>query len=199
MTAKAIWVLGDLRTEGLWNESLKVLAKALPLAKEAHAPLTMVLMGAPDLGKVDQQRIDLTSCMAMDAAANLAAACGAQTVLCIEHEALAVPRTDIHARVLADLVAEREPWLVLMALNDFGRETAAFCAQRCRAGLIADCDELVLKEGRVVGRCPAWDGQILADITLADGWPTAFVTVQPHGVDLPDDDAGRGDQSGHRR
>ncbi|MFC1836330.1 FAD-binding protein [Thermodesulfobacteriota bacterium] len=189
MTAKAIWILGDLRTERLWNGSLKVLAKALPLAKEADAPAAMVLMGASDLGKVDQQQIDLTSCMAMDTAADLAAACGAQTVLCIEHEALAVPRTDIHARVLADLVKEREPWLVLMALNDFGRETAAFCAQRCRAGLIADCDELVLKEDQVVGRCPAWGGQILADITLADGRHTAFVTVQPHGVELPADDA----------
>ncbi len=193
MTAKAIWILGDLRTERLWNESLKVLAKALPLAKEADAPVAMVLMGASDLGKVDQQRIDLTSCIAMDTAADQAAACGAQTVLCIEHEALAVPRTDIYARALANLVMERAPWLVLMALNDFGRETAAFCAQRCRAGLIADCDQLVLKDGQVVGRCPAWGGQILADITLADGWPTAFVTVQPHGVELPAHDAARGE------
>ena len=193
MTAKAIWILGDLRTERLWNDSLKVLTKALPLAKEAGAPVVMVLMGASDLGKGDQQQIDLTSCIAIDTAADLAAACGARTVLCIEHEALAVPRTDIHARVLADLVIEREPWLVLMTLNDFGRETAAFCAQRCRAGLIADCDELVLKEGRVVGRCPAWGGQILADITLADGWPTAFVTVQPQGVELPTDQAVRGE------
>ena len=192
MTDKAIWILGDLRTERLWNDSLKVMTKALPLAKEADAPVAMVLMGASDLGKVDGQQIDLTSCIAMDTAADLAAACGAQTVLCIEHEALAVPRSDVHARVLVDLIVEREPWLVLMTLNDFGRETAAFCAQRCRAGLIADCDELVLKEGRVLGRCPAWGGQILADITLADGWPTAFVTVQPHGVELPADDAVQG-------
>ena len=193
MTGKAIWILGDLRTERLWNDSLKVLTKALPLSKEAGAPVVMVLMGASDLGKGDQQQIDLTSCIAIDTAADLAAACGARTVLCIEHEALAVPRTDIHARVLADLVIEREPWLVLMALNDFGRETAAFCAQRCRAGLIADCDELALKEGRVVGRCPAWGGQILADITLADGWRAAFVTVRPQGVELPDGQAVRGE------
>lgn len=193
MTAKAIWILGDLRTGRLWNESLKVLAKALPLSREADAPVTMVLMGSSDVGEVDRQQIDLTSCIAMDSAADLAAASGAQKVLCIEHKALAVPRTDVHAKVLADLVIEREPWLVLTALNDFGRETAAFCAQRCRAGLIADCEVLALKDGKVVGRCPAWGGQILADITLADGWPTAFVTVQPHGVELPTDDAVRGE------
>lgn len=192
MTAKAIWILGDLRTERLWNDSLKVLAKALPLADEAGAPLTMVLMGAADTGKIDPQRIDLTSCISMDTAAERAAACGAQTVICVEHDALAVPRTDIYARVLAELVTERDPWLALMPLNDFGRETAAFCAQRCHAGLIADCDQLALKEGRVVGRCPAWGGQILADITLAEGWGSAFVTVQPHGVEPPAETAAKG-------
>ena len=62
MTAKPIWIFGDLRTERMWNESLKVLVKALPLAKEADAPVAMVLMGASDLGDVDQQQIDLTSC-----------------------------------------------------------------------------------------------------------------------------------------
>jgi electron transfer flavoprotein alpha subunit/transcriptional regulator with XRE-family HTH domain len=71
--------------------------------------------------------------------------------------------------------------LVLLVLNDFGRETAALCAQSCRAGLVAHCVELVFEQGRFVGRCPAWGGQILADITLAEGWPSAFVTVQPHG------------------
>jgi transcriptional regulator with XRE-family HTH domain len=50
--------------------------------------------------------------------------------------------------------------------------------------MIADCSELVLKEGRIAGRCPAWGGRILADITLADEGTTAFVTVQPHGVKL---------------
>ncbi len=71
-----------------------MLTKALPLAREADAPVAMVLMGASDLGKVDQQQIDLTPCIAMDTAADRAAVCGTQTVLCIEHEALAVPRTD---------------------------------------------------------------------------------------------------------
>jgi electron transfer flavoprotein alpha subunit len=192
MTEKAIWILGDLRTTRLWKESLKVLTKARPLAAEAHAPLAMVLMGAADHSAVDACHIDLSACMDLDLAATAAVAHGAQTVYCIVHPDLAVPRTDVYARVLEGLVKTHGPWLVLMALNDFGRETAAFCAQRCQAGLIADCDQLVLKQGRVVGRCPAWGGQILADITLADGWPTAFVTVQPHGVSPQADPGAQG-------
>ena len=183
MTAKPIWVVGDLRTDRLWKESLNVLAKALASAKEIKAPVSMVLMGALDHGHVDQNSIDLTPCVGMDEAASQAAALGAETVYCVHHENLAVPRTDTYARALEDLVRARQPWLVLVPLNDFGRETAAFCAQRCKAGLIADCETLVLTDGQVVGRCPAWGGQILADITLAKGWSTAFITMQPHGIE----------------
>ncbi|MEJ2154625.1 MAG: FAD-binding protein [Desulfobacteraceae bacterium] len=183
MTAKAIWVLGDLRTDRLWKESLNVLAKALASAGEIDAPVAMVLMGASDLGHVDQKRIDLTPCVGVDEAASQAAALGAKTVYCVLHENLAVPRADTYARTLADLVTRMTPWLVLTPLNDFGRETAAYCAQRCEAGLIADCETLVLTQNQVVGRCPAWGGQILADITLAPGWSTAFITMQSHGIE----------------
>jgi electron transfer flavoprotein alpha subunit len=189
---KAIWVLGDLRTPRLWRESLKVMAKAQPMARQAEAPLVMVLMGATDPSGVDTGRIDLSACMDMAAAAEEALGCGAQTVFWLDHPGLAVPRTDVYARVLEALVRQRGPWLVLTALNDFGRETAAFCAQACRTGLIADCDQLVFEAGQVVGRCPAWGGEILADITLAEGWSTAFVTVQPHGADPAADPSHRG-------
>jgi len=192
MTDKAIWILGDLRTPRLWKESLKVLTKALPLAAEAHAPVTMIVMGASDDSTIDQPKIDLSACVAMDHAAQEAVSHGAQVVYCLAHSHLAVPRTDVYARVLEGLVKTHAPWLVLMTLNDFGREAAALCAQRCRAGLIADCDQLLLKDGQVVGRCPAWGGQILADITLAEGWPTAFVTVQPHGVSPQADNSAQG-------
>jgi electron transfer flavoprotein alpha subunit/transcriptional regulator with XRE-family HTH domain len=182
MNTKAIWVLGDLRTDRLWKESLNVMAKALASAREIQAPVSMVLMGASGHGHIDPRHIDLTPCVAVEEAAAQAAALGAKTVYCLLHDHLAVPRTDVYARALADLVWAKGPWLVVTVLNDFGRETAAFCAQRCRAGLIADCETLVLTSDRVVGRCPAWGGQIMADITLARGWSTAFITMQPHGA-----------------
>jgi electron transfer flavoprotein alpha subunit len=192
MNEKAIWILGDLRTARLWRESLKVMAKAMPLACQAGAPLVMVLMGASNHSGLDSGHIDLSACVEMASAADEALSHGAQTVFLLDHPQLVVPRTDVYARVLQDLVKRRTPWLVLTALNDFGRETAAFCAQACRAGLIADCDQLVYQAGQVVGRCPAWGGEILADITLAEGWSTAFVTVQPHGADLKVDQAAQG-------
>ncbi|MCF8033243.1 MAG: FAD-binding protein [Desulfarculaceae bacterium] len=185
MKSNYIWVCGDLRTKRLWRNSLKVLAKALPLAQEAGAPVAMVLMGAPDPDGLQNQDMDLAECVPMSQAAQQAAAGGAHEVFCLAHSRLAVPRSDIFARVLADFVQARKPWVVLFSLNDFGREVAAFGAQRCQAGLIADCEELFLKDGQVAGRCPAWGGEILADITLAPGWPLAFATVRPQGAPEP--------------
>lgn len=184
MTRGEIWICGDLRTPRHWKESQKVLAKAHPLAHKAGVPISLVLMGAskPDnTGAQSQLDIDLSACVDLDAAAQQAVSMGVHRIYCLDHAHLAVPRTDTYARVLAEFVMQRKPWLVLVSLNDFGRETAAFCAQRCQAGLIADCTELGFEDNQFIGHCPAWGGEILADIVLADGWPTAFVTVQPHG------------------
>jgi len=181
-----IWIYGDLRTARHWQASQKVLTKALPLAQQADVAINMILIGASAGKDSDGHSFDLAACVTMDAAAEQAAALGVTRVVCLEHGHLAVPRPDTHAAVLARQVQAQQPWLVLLPLNDFGRETAAICAQRCQAGMIADCVTLVLDENGFVGRCPAWGGEIMADISLADGWSTAFVTVQPHGAKLPE-------------
>jgi electron transfer flavoprotein alpha subunit len=185
MDSRAIWILGDLRSNRTWKDSLVIMAKAEPLAQAAGASRTMLLLGADGTDANESDKVDLTACISMRTAAEQAACQGADHVMIVDHAALAIPRTDAVASALQQLVAVRQPWLVLMVLNDFGRETAAFCAQRCSAGMIADCEELVLQDGRLVGRCPAWGGDIIADITLADGWSSALVTMQPAGGALP--------------
>jgi electron transfer flavoprotein alpha subunit len=180
-----IWVYGDLRTPRQWAQSQKVLIKALELARMAAVKVAMVLMGAADtVSATERDPFDRVACVALAPAARQAADMGAAHVYCLQHARLDVPRADVHANVLADFVKARQPWLVLLPLNDYGREIAAIGAQRCQAGLIADCTELTLQADRFVGRCPAWGGQILADIALAEGWSTAFVTVPPHGDDV---------------
>jgi len=191
-TEKAIWIVGDMRSPRLWLESLKVMTKAAPLAREAETPLHMILLGSSDPSPFEQNAIDLSSCVSMEDAAREALDHGAHAVLRVDHKALTVPHTQVYAGVLEELVSRRRPWLVLFPLNDFNRELAAFCAQTCRAGMIADCSELVLEDGRIAGRCPAWGGRILANITLADEWTTAFVTVQPQGVKLAPERAPEG-------
>ena len=185
MKQKSIWIFGDLRTQHHWKNSCKVMTKALGLAQEIEARVTMVLLGAGKTAVSLSEKIDLGACVSASEAARQSLGLGAHAVLSIEHPQLAIPRTDVYAGVLADVAGRRNPWLILFALNDFGRETAAIGAQLCQAGMIADCTELAYENDEFVGRCPAWGGQILADITLADATLSAFVTVQPHGVTMP--------------
>lgn len=195
MKTGEIWVYGDLRTARRWEDSRKVMAKALALAREADAAVAVVLIGAgDDPPAADDPAMDLSACVSVSDAARQAVAAGARSVYCLSACELAVPRSDLYAQVLARWVADRRPWLILLPLNDFGRELAAIGAQQCRAGMIADCAELTVQNEGFVGRCPAWGGQVVADIALAEGWSTAFVTVQPHGAALPAEQA---DHQGH--
>ena len=44
---------------------------------------------------------------------------------------------------------------------------------------MADCVDLRISEERIVGLCPAWGGEIMAEITYVDGHGTGFATVHP--------------------
>jgi len=93
---------------------------------------------------------------------------------------LTVPRTDIHAQALVQIIKDRAPKAVLFALTDFSREVAARCARMCNAGLIADCTEFEIEDGGIVAGCPSWGGEILAKLAYSDPDITGFATVQPH-------------------
>jgi transcriptional regulator with XRE-family HTH domain len=48
---------------------------------------------------------------------------------------------------------------------------------------MADCVDLVpADDGGVIGLCPAWGGEIMAEITYAPGQHMGFATVSPHGT-----------------
>ena len=190
MTDKNIWILGDLRSRRYWQQSLIVLTKALRLTANIPGTLSMILMGASNQDKETREAIDNHTCLTLYDAAQEAVSSGVHAVYCIEHPHLAIPRTDTYAQVLTEMITSKIPWLVLVPLNEFGREISAVCAQHCQTGLIAECDELVYDAGQIVGRCPAWGGQILADISPAEGWPTTLITVRPHG-EKPEPDVSR--------
>ena len=178
-TEKEIWVYGDLRNSHLFGYSLNVLSKARDLARMASAKTVMLLMGACE--PEGDAAADASDLLPIARAQEEALSHGADRVCVFENPDLAVPRSDIHARILASAVKERAPVLVLFALTDFGRETAARAAGICRAGLIADCAGMKIHEGAFVAQCPAWGGEILAEITYADPNRPGFATVQAHG------------------
>ncbi len=175
---KDIWVFGDLRDERLFGFSLNVLAKARELSRTVGGKAVVVCLGPSGTEPVDAPGIG--PCVPIDEAEKEWIAHGADLVYRLVNRGFTVPSCEIYAMALAELVGERVPMLVLFPLTDFGREMAARTARIRNGGLIADCADLRVDKEGIVGACPAWGGQIMAEIVFSDPSVTGFATVQPH-------------------
>ncbi len=175
-----IWVFGDMRSRYLLDSSLKVVAKAHAFAAQTGDRVAMFALTTtePRLGAVP----DGDACASHDSVAEDAFAWGADAVYFFENDRFGEPTSHLFADALNPIFTERSPRLVLFPLTDFGRDLAARTAAAARAGLIADCVDLLAGEDdAIIGLCPAWGGEILAEITFAPNRRIGFVTVQPHG------------------
>ncbi|MEA2014769.1 MAG: FAD-binding protein [Thermodesulfobacteriota bacterium] len=178
---REIWVYVDLRDERLFGFSLNVMARARKLGCPIAEKIVAVLMGSPS----DKSRnpADEKRNIPPGDAAERCLSHGADTVYIFENPSLAIPRPDIYASVISDVVKIHTPMLVLFPMTEFGRDLAACSARSSNAGLIADCAALTMKDNRVVASCPSWGGEILAEITFdKDFHETGFATVQHHGI-----------------
>jgi electron transfer flavoprotein alpha subunit/transcriptional regulator with XRE-family HTH domain len=174
---KEIWVWADLRNDRLFGFSLNVLAKALALAEDVSGTTAAVLLGSAHQDK-ELEDLRTQGHISLEAAADRCIAHGADKVCVLDNPALAVPRADVYALALEKAVTSQVPMLVLFALTDFGRELAARTARMHNAGLIADCADLRIEKNGIVADCPAWGGEIMAEISFFGNHPTGFATVQ---------------------
>ena len=100
---------------------------------------------------------------------------GADRVLLADHPELEIYRTLPYARVAADLVRERRPYIFLIGATPIGRDLGPRIASAVRAGLTADCTDLQVgdytsKKDKQVYRDllyqirPAFGGNLIATI-----------------------------------
>lgn len=175
---KDIWVFGDLRDERLFGYTLHVLAKARELAGQVGGKTVAVCLCPREDTPADSRSAGTS--VSVGHAERDWLSHGADRVYRLESGIFRVPDADIYSRALADLVGDRLPMLVLFPLTDFGREMAARTARIRNGGLIADCADIRIDQAGIVGICPAWGGQIMAEITFRRPDVPGFATVQTH-------------------
>ncbi len=88
---------------------------------------------------------------------------GADSVFMIENPNLSY-YSNIYARVLADIIKERKPEIVLIGGTPIGRSLAPRLAARLKTGLTADCTELLIENNKFFQIKPAFGGNIMAEI-----------------------------------
>ncbi|MBI4571366.1 MAG: electron transfer flavoprotein subunit alpha/FixB family protein [Chloroflexi bacterium] len=96
------------------------------------------------------------------ALAGEAAAFGADEVLVAEDSALAEYNSDAYLQATLKLIEQAAPSVVLFGQTNLGRDLAPRLAFRLNTGVIMDCVELAMQDGRLHATRPCYGGNALA-------------------------------------
>jgi electron transfer flavoprotein alpha subunit len=133
------------------------------LANQRQVPLSVVLLGHEVADYCDSL-----------------IAGGADTVFLAQHPSLAQFREDVYAKLLARIIQEQKPEVVLAGATAIGRSVIPYVATLVGAGLTADCTKLEIREedGMLLQTRPAFGGNIMATIECPHTRPQ-MATVRP--------------------
>jgi len=162
MTEKSIWVFLERKGDGVEDTSLEVLGKARELSDKSGLPVTGVIPGTMDGGKL-KKIINY----------------GADKLLYLDEANLNNYSTDLYVHSLESIVRERLPEILLIGATPYGRDLAGRLAARLRTGLTANAVTLDVDDnGLLVSGVPAYGGKIIAEIVCEKSRPQ-MATVRP--------------------
>lgn len=160
--AKGIWVFVEHLDGKIKKVAYEILTAGRKVADELAEELCAVLLGkgvadlAPFLGDY-----------------------GADKVLVVEDDALENYTTDGYANVVADLIKENDPYAFLLGYTVFGRDLAAQVAQKVATGLMSDCIDMAVEDGRLVFTRPIYAGKAFVKATCPEARPV-MASVRPN-------------------
>jgi len=159
-----IWIFAEFRHGIIAPVAFELLGIGRKLADQRGVELTAVLLGS-----------------GIGASAAELISSGADTVMLVDHPALAHYREDVYGRVLEQLIKEHQPEVVLAGATAIGRSVIPHVATVMGAGLTADCTGLAFREedGMLLQTRPAFGGNIMATIECPYSRPQ-MATVRPH-------------------
>jgi electron transfer flavoprotein alpha subunit len=103
---------------------------------------------------------------------------GAAKILVADDAALADYTVDAYTNVLAEIIGQAGPAVVILGATTQGKELAGRLSARLDAGLATDCVALKTEDGQVTATRPMYGGKVLADVTLI-GAPV-IVALRPN-------------------
>jgi electron transfer flavoprotein alpha subunit len=177
-----VWVYTEVDDGKIADVSLELLGKGRELAGILGVELAAVVAGSGTRPLADRLFEH-----------------GADIVYSAEDERLARYTTLPFARVVTDLVRQKQPEIVLYGATPVGRDLAPRVASALKTGLTADCTDLQIGSYESAGRLyqqkllqirPAWGGNIIATIVSPDVLPE-MATVREGVMHIPEPVPGR--------
>jgi len=160
-----IWVIGEQRRGRLEEVSLELLSKGTALSQRMGVTLSSVLLG----DEVEEVARELVFH-------------GAEKVYLLEDARLRYYQSEAYARLLAGVIKEHEPQIILIGATEIGKELAPRVAAKLRTGLTAHCIDLYVGEvddaPHLIHVVPGWGGNLVMHIICPQRRPQV-VTVKP--------------------
>ena len=146
---KGVWVYAEQRHGEISSVVYELLNKGAELAKTLEVPLSAILIGS----NISSKAQDLINR-------------GANKVYVYDDPILAEFQDDPYSCILADLIKEEKPEIVLMGATNIGRSFASRVAAKIYTGLTADCTALEIDSTtrNLMQTRPAFGGNIMATI-----------------------------------
>ena len=154
-----IFVLAEHRQGELRNVTFEMLGKGQELAAAMDAPLAAVLLGYG----VEDFATELTK--------------HANRVLVVEDERLEHFNSAAYQQVLAHLITERQPGLVLIGQSAQGMDLAPSLATQLDLPLATDCVGLEFEDGQLLAVREMYGGKVSAKVALRQA-DTYMVTAR---------------------
>ena len=160
-----IWVIGEQRLGRLEEVSLELLSKGTALSQRIGVALSAVLLG----DQVEEIARELVFH-------------GAEKVYLLEDARLRYYQSEAYARLLAEVIKEHGPQVVLIGATEIGKELAPKVAAKLRTGLTAHCIDLYVGEvdgaPQLIHVVPGWGGNLVMHIICPQKRPQ-MATVKP--------------------
>lgn len=160
---KNIFVFVEQRDGKIQNVGLELLGKARELADNLGQEVYAMFLG----NNIKAQANDLISY-------------GADKVLLVEDESLAVYTTEPYTQAIAQMINDKKPSIVLIGSTTIGRDLGPRVSARVVTGLTADCTKLEINEEdkELWSTRPAFGGNLMATIVCTNHRPQ-MSTVRP--------------------
>ncbi|MBS4536707.1 electron transfer flavoprotein subunit alpha [Clostridium sp. D2Q-14] len=160
---KGIWVFAEQRAGEILNVSVELIGEGRKIADKRNVELTAVLLGKD-----------------LDENAKTLVKYGADNVIAVDNEKLETYTTDAYSKVIADLIKERKPEIMLIGATTIGRDLGPRVSAKVHTGLTADCTRLEIddEDGKLLQTRPAFGGNLMATIICPNHRPQ-MSTVRP--------------------
>lgn len=169
-----VWVAAEQRLGRLMGVSLELLGKGVELAPRLGTKLAAVLMGERVEGLAGELLRH-----------------GADKVYLMEDPKLRFYQAEAYAELLARLIREQKPEVLLVGATALGRDLAPRVAAKIRTGLTAHCVDLYFDgEGVLTQVVPGWAGNLMLKIVCPQRRPQ-MVTIKPGVMTKPQRVEGR--------